>query len=1539
MRKILGLDLGTNSIGWAVVNEEQLFDKSQITGIDCAGSRIIPMSADIMGEFERGNSVSQTRERTGYRGTRRLRERFLLRRERLHRVLRLLDALPDHYSASLDENGKFKKNSETKLEWRKTSSGKYEFIFQETFEEMLEYFREHNPASESKKIPADWALYYLRKKALTQKIKIEELAWILLNFNQKRGYYQLRGEEENDSTKKEEYMKLRVERVEDTGKKEGRKTWYNIFLCNGLVYKRTSEVPLDWEGKEREFIVTTHLDKDGSIKRDKDGDPKISIRLPKDDDWTLIKKRTETDIENSGKSVGTFIFDSIVANPDVKIIGQLVRTVERKYYRSELRAILKKQMDFHPILRNKDLYKECILDLYPNNDSYRNSISTKDFEYLFVEDIIFYQRPLKSKRHLIDNCPYEFRKYLDSTTGEIVSSPVKCIAKSHPLFQEFRIWQFISNLRIYTKDGFNEDKTALFIPDFAAKTELFKWLNDRKEIDQESLIKKLCGSKSTKSEKLAYRWNYVEDKKYPCNKTRAAILAKLEKSEKNRLDDDVLFLIWHLLYSVKTKEEIDAVFSEEKKQVNGIYARLLSIFSESTIQKIKGIKFEASEEGYGSYSEKAIKKLLPLMRCGELWKESDLSSTDRIEKLLSGEYDPNIKVSIRERVAGLQQKTDFQGLPLWLACYIVYGRHSEAKESSKWQSPDDIDLFLSNFRQHSLNNPIVEQIVTETLRTVRDIWRKVGSIDEIHIELGREVKSTKEQRIRETRRITENENTNQRIRNLLMEFMNPEFGVDGVHPYSPSQQEILKIYEEGALLNGDIEEYREIITKLNNCESNKKISKNDILRYKSWLEQNYRSPYTGQPIPLAKLFTHEYEIEHIIPQSRYFDDSFQNKVICESEVNRLKGNLLGLEFIKKHHGEIVTLTGGRTVAIMSEDAYTSFVKKHFAGNGKKLQNLLLEDIPEGFTNRQINDTRYISKYIMCLLSNIVREEIAPGIFEEESTSKNVIACNGTITTRLKKDWGMNDVWNRIILPRFIRLNEITGSKAFTATNTEGHLIPNMPDELRKGFTTKRIDHRHHAMDAIVIACASRSHIHLLNNEAAKSENKTIRHQLSHKLRRYEKILIDGEVHSVAKEFLKPWPTFTTDVQHVLENIIVSFKQNFRVINKATNGYTSYYNENGNLRLDKSGKPIKGIIQQASNKNWWAVRKPLHKDTVFGKVSLRKIKEVRLGIAIQCSESIVDKELKKEIKRLIGLGYDEKRIRKFFTEGENKDIWAEFNPMKIKVYYFTDDTFATRKTLDESFDRKKIETSVTDTGIQKILLRHLEDNANDPKIAFSADGIERMNADLERLNDGKRHKPIYKVRWYESSNKFAVGRSGNKKDKYVEAAKGTNLYFAVYATSDGIRSFETIPLNEVVERLTNKLSPVPEKKGKGDSLLFYLSPNDLVYLPTEGDVTNGININSLDCSRIYKFADSSGTTANFIPHRAASIIFSLPKDLAARFCMNNEIIQNEFGMGSPQSKNQKAITGEMIKELSIPLKVGRLGNITYIGTEFLPKKAK
>ena len=274
-KHILGLDLGTNSIGWAVVNETKEVDGvSHIDGIVDAGSRIIPMDAAMQSDFARGNTVSQTTDRTRYRGVRRLRERCLLRRERLHRVLALMGFLPRHYADSLTRYGKFKEDVECKLAWANDDDGKPTFLFKQSYDEMLQLFWQVHPElmKQGMKVPYDWTIYYLRKKALTEAISGEELAWILLNFNQKRGYYQTRGEEqEEDKTKKEEYYALKVVDVVDTHEKRGKDTWFDIHLENGMIFRRTAKEAPDWIGKVKEFIVTTQLNEDGSPKTDKEG--------------------------------------------------------------------------------------------------------------------------------------------------------------------------------------------------------------------------------------------------------------------------------------------------------------------------------------------------------------------------------------------------------------------------------------------------------------------------------------------------------------------------------------------------------------------------------------------------------------------------------------------------------------------------------------------------------------------------------------------------------------------------------------------------------------------------------------------------------------------------------------------------------------------------------------------------------------------------------------------------------------------------------------------------------------------------------------------------------------------------------------------------------------------------------------------------------------------------------------------------------------------------------------------------------------------
>ncbi len=1518
MKKILGLDLGTNSIGWALINQDINSSVSKILG---SGVRIIPMDQGIIGDFEKGNSVSQTAERTKYRSVRRLRERFLLRRERLNRVLNILGFLPTHYSASIDfthSKGQFYDNKEQKIAYYKDESGNYQFLFKKSFLEFLTQFKLLN--TEIKNIPFDWTIYYLRNKALSEKIDKAELSWIILHFNQKRGYNQLRSDEaELNENKNSEFYSLRVEDVIDTKEKNSKNQFlYKIILENGWEFIKPSNIPVDWKNKIKDFIITTEINDDGTIKLDKYGKEKRTFRAPAEDDWTLLKKKTEADLRNSRRTVGSYIYDSLLKNPGKRIKGELIRTIERDFYQDELNKILKKQSEFHSEFQDKKLYKTCCQELYPYNELHQNNIASRNLIYLLTDDIIFYQRPLKSKTSLISDCRFETRTFKNKD-GIIQFKPLKSISKSHPLFQEFRLWQFIHNLQIYQREKIGTEKilvdvnvTNNLLQNETDISNLYCWLNDKKEVDQKTLLRYFKLKPDT------HRWNYVEDKIYPCNKTRADILHRLSKIQNltsDFLTKDVEEELWHILYSVTDKKEIVKAIATFAKRYN------LGI---EFIEQFKS--FPPFQKEYGAYSSKAIKKLLPLMRVGIYWHATEIDESVKsriyniLERLKSINYEENKIESIVDDdipkpiiKSFMNCLNPFMGLNTYQATYATYNRHSEEGEIQKWLTSADIDIFLrETFKQHSLRNPIVEQVITETLRVVKDIWDHFGEgkpefFDEIHIELGRELKNPAAIREKITKQNIKNENTNLRIRALLSEFATYS-DIENVRPYSPNQMEILKIFEDG-ILNSTNEIPDDILTISNIAQP----SKSELLRYRLWLDQKYRSPYTGEIIPLGKLFTSAYEIEHIIPQSRFFDDSLTNKIICESEVNKDKGNNLAYEYIKNNSEKIIELNFGNRVKIFSIDAYEIFVKDNFKNNKVKMKKLLMDDIPEGFIERQLNDTRYISKLIKNLLSNIVR---LPN--EKETTSKNVIASSGNITNILKQDWGLNDVWNELITPRFERLNTITNTNSFgTWTNKEGKRVfqTQVPIELQKGFSKKRIDHRHHALDAIIIASATRNHINYLNNQYANSENTRVdlRNLLC-----YKKYNVENK-GNYRWLFLKPWDTFAESVRESLNSIVISFKQNKRVINKTTNYYKKW---NHDLQ---TGLMKKTTVLQTKGDNW-AIRKPLHKETVYGLISKRDIKIVTLSVAIDHWEMIVDKSLKKKIRNLLRENYDKPKIIKFFKSLDLK--WNFKDISKIALYYFQNNLVANRVPVDEKFNTSMIKY-ITDTGIQKIMLNHLANysktvNGNiieHPEIAFSADGIDLMNKNIKELNDGKTHKPILKVRTFEpKGNKFYVGTNGNKSSKYVEAAKGTNLFFAIYQFTNSKRYFETIPLHIVIEREKMGLYPVPEfhfdeKTMEESKLIFYLSPYDLVYLPTtlELDGARLIDLNNISkeqTDRIYKMVSVSESDCFFVQNSVANSIWN----------------KREF---TTSNKMEKSLDGIMIKSNCLKLEVDRLGNIKKI----------
>ena len=214
--------------------------------------------------------------------------------------------------------------------------------------------------------------------------------------------------------------------------------------------------------------------------------------------------------------------------------------------------------------------------------------------------------------------------------------------------------------------------------------------------------------------------------------------------------------------------------------------------------------------------------------------------------------------------------------------------------------------------------------------------------------------------------------------------------------------------------------------------------------------------------------------------------------------------------------------------------------------------------------------------------------------------------------------------------------------------------------------------------------------------------------------------------------------------------------------------------------------------------------------------------------------------------------------------------------------------------------------IADNVLKKELLLHLEQNNNDIDKAFAVEGIERFNSE--------RKTPVYRLPFIEDGEKkIKLGSKG----KYVEAAKGTNLFFGIYQGKEK-RSYATIPLDEVIERQKQGLTSVPELNEKGEKLLFSLSPNDLVYVPMEGEDTENIDFTNLSKEqreRVYKTVSFTGNQCFFVKQTIASLIKSYDP---------------QTKIGELESKNKLEVTicsRIKIKESCIKLKIDRLGNIS------------
>lgn len=249
--------------------------------------------------------------------------------------------------------------------------------------------------------------------------------------------------------------------------------------------------------------------------------------------------------------------------------------------------------------------------------------------------------------------------------------------------------------------------------------------------------------------------------------------------------------------------------------------------------------------------------------------------------------------------------------------------------------------------------------------------------------------------------------------------------------------------------------------------------RDDTLKYELWLECGKTCPYTGQQISARQLFSGEVQIEHILPYSRSLDDSFMNKALCFHAFNAEKGNRTPFEFFAQ--------TSKPKWQKRWEEIQV-WAKNHREIPWAKRRRFLQKEIDtDKFIQRQLNDTRYIS---------VVARDFVAGLCPQDRTPLQYVRCaRGDLTAKLRWDWGLESV-----------------------LDTE---------------TKNREDHRHHAVDAVVVALTDSKRVVLLtqNDETRRTRGLDIRSR---------------------DKVPDPWPVFRDQVKAKVNAVIVSHKPTRKV---------------------------------------------------------------------------------------------------------------------------------------------------------------------------------------------------------------------------------------------------------------------------------------------------------------------------------------------------------------------------------------------------------
>ncbi|HLV23684.1 MAG TPA: type II CRISPR RNA-guided endonuclease Cas9, partial [Moheibacter sp.] len=1036
------------------------------------------------------------------------------------------------------------------------------------------------------------------------------------------------------------------------------------------------------------------------------------------------------------------------------------------------------QENRHTRLKNQVFYRQDYLDEFEtiwNTQSKFHPELTNELKEEIRDVVIFYQRKLKSQKGLVSFCEFESKEVL--IEGKKKTIGFKVAPKSSPLFQEFKIWQVLNNVEFK-----NKETKERFVLDLSAKQILFDELNLKGNLSPKTVLD-ILGYKSK-----GWEVNYS---KFEGNRTNKSLYeAYLKILEIEGYD------VKNLLKVKSNKDEvelddIDISASEIKNMVRDIFQNL-NINTEilEFNPELDGKDFE-QQKSYqlwhllysyeGDNSQSGNEKLYELLENKFGFKREHSKILANVT--LSDDYGNLSTKAMRKIIVHLKQgfayggRKDRPNEPS--ACEYAGYRHSKHSLTKEELDNRVLKDKLELLKKNSLRSPVVEKILNQLVNVVNALIDKNRlenpdfRFDEIRIELARELKKNAAERAEMTTNINAGKVENDRIRAIIKK--------DFPHVPNPT--------------------------------------KNDIVRYKLYEELSfnaYKDLYTNTKIDYHKLFGKEYDIDHIIPQSRLFDDSFSNKVLVPRQANLDKGNKTAFDYL--------STKGDENLANYVSTVETLYKEKKISK--AKYQKLLKKEseIGDGFIERDLRESQYIAKKAKEMLFQI---------------TKSVVSTSGSITDRLREDWDLINVMKELNLPKY---------RALGLTEMQERKFGQKVEVIKDW--TKRNDHRHHAMDALTVAFTKRNFIQYLNNLNARrkdennegisnSGNKKTIETSDLKISTRDVLGIEEkELHRDEEGKLRfnlPMPNFRQVAKEHLENVLISHKAKNKVVTKNKN------------KISGKEKPQEVLTPRGQ----------LHKETVYGKYHYYESKEEKVGpkFDLETIEKVTNPAYKKALlKRLSENGNDPKKAFGGKNALSKNPIYINLEqnikvPEKVKLIWLEED-YSIRKdiTPDNFKDEKSIE-KVLDEGVKRILKNRLEEFGNDAKKAFS---------DLDKnpiwLNEAKgisiKRVTISGVKNAESLH-YKKDHLGNEilddngnKIPVDFVSTGNNHHVAVYRDEKGNLQENVVSFFEAVIRVNQGL-PIIDKtynQHLGWQFLFTMKQNEMFVFPNEN---TGFNPNEID----------------------------------------------------------------------------------------------